>query len=268
MSQINTLLFSGGGTLGIAYIGVVKALEKTGLLKNIKTFCGTSIGSIFALIISMNYKASEIQSMLFDIDMEKAFQLNVLNIIKNGVYGNDEYITQCIKKVIKIKFSENITFKELFNNTGNHLIVNTTCLCDNKAEYFDYIHNPDMEVWLAIRMSISIPYIFPHVEYKDKYYVDGGLCKLPFHLFEEDNLLAFIFTHKPPISDKKDKLYFIKNIYYTYGKQIHGDKKHIVKIDVGENTAFQTPDKKRKFDLIKKGLLCTIKHLHEYKLLN
>ena len=40
------LVLSGGGVNGIVELGSLKALEKLNLLKNIKNYCGSSIGSL------------------------------------------------------------------------------------------------------------------------------------------------------------------------------------------------------------------------------
>lgn len=60
--EINTLVFSGGGVKGIAYIGVLKYLEEISKSVdydketcnvpniNISTVCGVSIGSIVGLL--------------------------------------------------------------------------------------------------------------------------------------------------------------------------------------------------------------------------
>ena len=45
---IENLVFKGCGVLGIAYAGAIKALEKQGVLKDIKRTVGTSAGAVAA----------------------------------------------------------------------------------------------------------------------------------------------------------------------------------------------------------------------------
>ena len=46
MTQIKTLYFSGGGTRGMIFSGVIKALEEYDLLTDVETIIGVSIGSM------------------------------------------------------------------------------------------------------------------------------------------------------------------------------------------------------------------------------
>jgi predicted acylesterase/phospholipase RssA len=56
------LVFKGGGVRGIAYIGVLKILEREGVLSQIERVAGTSVGAITAAIVSMrlNYNTSKL----------------------------------------------------------------------------------------------------------------------------------------------------------------------------------------------------------------
>ena len=58
------LVLSGGSFKGLAYVGVIQALHKLNILKNINTFIGTSIGSIFAFLLSLNSYVEEIEEII------------------------------------------------------------------------------------------------------------------------------------------------------------------------------------------------------------
>ena len=45
------LIFGGGGVKGIAYVGVLRALEENLLLKNINTFVGSSVGFLIGMYL-------------------------------------------------------------------------------------------------------------------------------------------------------------------------------------------------------------------------
>jgi len=66
-TDIEYLVFQGGGGKGVAYAGVLKALEekevlpfKPGAPREIKGIAGTSAGAITALLVSMGYTSDEI----------------------------------------------------------------------------------------------------------------------------------------------------------------------------------------------------------------
>ena len=62
--RINKLVFSGGSTKGISYIGIIKGLEENNLFKNIKTFAGTSIGAIFSFLLTIGYDYYSLNTLL------------------------------------------------------------------------------------------------------------------------------------------------------------------------------------------------------------
>ncbi|MHA1416768.1 MAG: patatin-like phospholipase family protein [Candidatus Heimdallarchaeaceae archaeon] len=79
--KVNYLIFEGGGGKGVTYIGALEALEELGILrfteKNIgekvvthlapnclKGVAGTSVGSLFALLVSLGYNSQEIRELL------------------------------------------------------------------------------------------------------------------------------------------------------------------------------------------------------------
>ena len=48
--HIRNLCFSGGGSRGIVYIGVLKYLFENNYMKDVKRVAGTSVGAIFAFM--------------------------------------------------------------------------------------------------------------------------------------------------------------------------------------------------------------------------
>ena len=56
----NVIVLSGGSFKGLAYVGVIKALDKMNIRQYLNIFVGTSIGSIFAFLLSLNSYIEEI----------------------------------------------------------------------------------------------------------------------------------------------------------------------------------------------------------------
>ena len=44
-----------------------------------------------------------------------------------------------------------------------------------KTEYFSHTTTPNMMVWLALRISSNLPFLFNSIKYNDSYYLDGGI---------------------------------------------------------------------------------------------
>ena len=63
ISNIKHLVLSGGGMLGISYIGLIKYLEDTlpnPITNNLQSITGCSAGAIFATFISIGYTSVEL----------------------------------------------------------------------------------------------------------------------------------------------------------------------------------------------------------------
>jgi len=55
-----SLVFSGGGIKGLAYVGAIKALEEKQLFQNVKRFAGASAGAITAALLAIGMGADEL----------------------------------------------------------------------------------------------------------------------------------------------------------------------------------------------------------------
>ena len=53
--MFDTVVFGSGANRGIMFGGAIKSLEKRGILANITTFVGTSIGALFAAACAVGY---------------------------------------------------------------------------------------------------------------------------------------------------------------------------------------------------------------------
>ncbi|XP_062594046.1 uncharacterized protein LOC134255531 [Saccostrea cucullata] len=76
------LIFEGGGAKGIAYPGALKALEEVGILKKIKRFAGTSVGSITATMAALGYSSTEIREVM-STDFSKYYGTALENMFDN-----------------------------------------------------------------------------------------------------------------------------------------------------------------------------------------
>ena len=81
--------FEGGGVKGLTYVGALRYLEERGF-KFFKV-SGTSVGSIFAALISVGYNSKEIEEVIEKIDFRVIANKNrIAEGIKNrGLYSID-----------------------------------------------------------------------------------------------------------------------------------------------------------------------------------
>lgn len=193
MEELENLVFSSGGIYGISFMGVYSFLIKHNVIPNIKCYSGCSAGAIFALLANLNLSIEEMEEIINTLDYEKYNDINFLDINTSLGFESGKKIMGFIEDIIKNKIGNPaITFNDLFLQTGKKLFINAVCLTDNKIEYFSKDTHPDMEIRIALRMSISIPFIFTPVTYEGKLYVDGGILEYIPNIFPSNSLVIKI----------------------------------------------------------------------------
>ena len=193
--QYSNIAFEGGGIKGIAYVGVLKAFNDLNISHSLSHFIGTSVGSIFALLMSCRCSNDEI-----DIYSKKLFTeltkvnhnifVKCFNLLKyDGLYDNIN-IYNAINDFFTNKYNvQKMTFSELYKLTSNELIIVGTCLSTRKVYYFNYVNNPDMEVAKAIQISTCVPIFYKTVEYNNMDFADGGIVlNFPVNYFDKNTI--------------------------------------------------------------------------------
>lgn len=204
--KYTNLVFEGGGIRGIAYAGVLKELESSGIIKDIEKVGGTSAGAITALMISLGYSSNEIYEIISETKFQKfndgefIFFGGLSRLSENYGWYKGNKFTHWLEKIIEAKTGDaEITLKELQEKKFKQLYVTGTCLNKQKLLVFSAETYPQMKVKDAVRISMSIPLYFEAVfidstgkvykkNKKDKnldIVVDGGILgNFPIFLFD------------------------------------------------------------------------------------
>jgi len=154
------IALSGGGAKGIAHLGVLKALDESGIA--ISVVSGTSAGAICGAFYCSGYRPEEILEIITTTKLFKHFKLTftwngLLDINKVGL-------------ILSNHISENS-----FEALQIPLIVAATELQSGKPKYFK-----KGKLIKPVLASCCVPVIFHPVEYKKGIFVDGGiLMNLP-----------------------------------------------------------------------------------------
>ena len=275
MINIKNLVLSGGGVKGYTYIGVLKALEKYNFSKNIETIAGTSIGSIFALFICLEYSSKDLEELSNNFDLERLNNIdteNILNFFDIKGIDNGDNIERIIDIFIKAKTNKTkITFSELYELTKIKLIVNASCLETNKNVLFSHTSHPDLLVTKAIRMSISIPFVYTPVIYENMHYVDGGLTNnFLIELFDNqiENTLGIILEDITKSNNKINDFFdYMSNVLSSLidTKSDNYEKYNIVPIKTDIIFLDFSIDNNQKKELIETGFNSLEKFLKEEK---
>lgn len=221
--KYENLVFEGAGIRGIAYSGVLKELERSGIIENITKVGGTSAGAITALMVSLGYNSDEIYEIISETKFQK---FNDGEFIffggfsrmtgKYGWYKGNEF-THWLEKIINSKTGNpEITFEELQEKGYRKLYVTATCMNKQKLIVFSSETYPRMKVKDAVRISMSIPLYFEAVfidssgkvyknQKKNQYLdivVDGGITG-NFPIFIFDSIAFDASNHKIRIPNYK-----------------------------------------------------------------
>jgi len=180
LDKIENLVLSGGGLLGISYIGLFRYLEEQQATKQIKTVIGSSAGAIFGMLFIIGYSHKKIYDKFKDMKFSEYVPItadSILNLIRVKGVNSCSNIVQFLKDALLDKTgSENTTFRELYERFGIAFKVGATNLTTSRFELLDHINHPDLPVYLAVKASIAIPFVFEPVIIDDCLYCDGGLC--------------------------------------------------------------------------------------------
>ena len=276
----NILIISGGGIKGLAALGALKYLLETEIIIFPEIFCGTSVGSIICMLINIGYGPFDIYKLLEEIDFASLINYEEPeSLLFDPCFGisSPEPIIQVLYNLIQKKnLSKKITFKQLFNKSQSKLIITGTCLNDATVAYFSVDNTPNMEIMKAIRISMSIPFIFKPSIYENKIWIDGGcMDNYPIELFNNklDDVIGIymddIYEYIEDIPDIQS--YFsrvIKCIFrgLNYHKLDHYQKYTINIISNSEQSTKWEMNKLEKKKLYDLGYKTALDYIQKYNL--
>lgn len=187
--MLDTIYFNGGSIRGIGYIGCLHYLKKNGMLENVKTMRGTSMGGLVIAFYLMGYEPIEMIKKLIYTNLTSVFDIELRNAFNRSSILKGKGIEKLIKKFMKYKKCKDITFIELYNKTGIHFTVTGSELLGHKCVNFNHETEPDMKILTALRITSAIPFVFPPIRYKDGLYTDGCLFDMFNQNYNQDSLL-------------------------------------------------------------------------------
>jgi predicted acylesterase/phospholipase RssA len=180
LDKVENLVLSGGGLLGISYIGLFRYLEEHQATQQIKTVIGSSAGALFGLLFIIGYSYNEFYDKFKDMKFSEYVPITadaLINLMRVKGINSCSKVMQFLKDALIYKTgSENITFRELYERFGIAFKVGATNLTTSRFELLDHTKHPDLPVYLAVRASITIPFVFEPVIIGEYLYCDGGLC--------------------------------------------------------------------------------------------
>jgi len=186
-------------------------------LGGLEALAGTSVGSLFACMLSVwdpwqiwDYIRTtgfrEIARDLFDQDLREATKHQSLN--------SGKALRCMLRKGLRDMVGDpDMTLAGWYLHTGKRLVITVTNMDTGQAEFWCHRTMPTLEVWKALRASVSLPLLFPVFVVRGHRYSDGGVaCNIPCHRFPAAETVTF-FVNSPEGDDSDSYLRTLVNHY-------------------------------------------------------
>lgn len=196
----SALLLSGGASLGLFHMGVIKELEEQGILPRVVT--GSSAGSIVAGILATHT----------DLEMEELYERNEWrfdwvrlfrpnDIMKERGMLDQKVLQRCIDQNIP-----DMTFLEAYQHTNRILNISVSPADSHQfPRLLNYLTAPNVLVRRAALASAAIPGIFPPVQLRAKNFDGKSVAYMPQNRWIDGSL------HEDIPKDKVNRLHNINH---------------------------------------------------------
>lgn len=191
--EYENAIIEGGALKGIAYLGVLEELEKYNI--KFKRIAGSSMGAIAGTLLALDYSPQELKKEMLKINFRKMMD-DKIGIIRDIYNLFNKYGVCSGKRVMKLMGNlinkktgnPDYTFEQLYEEKGITLVITGCNLNKHETVYYSYLTHPNLPIRNAIRISMSIPFIYKPVKcpvHKNEYFVDGGVTDIyPIHVFD------------------------------------------------------------------------------------
>ena len=183
------LVLSGGGAKGLAHIGVLKAIDRSGL--HIDYIAGTSMGAIVAAMYASGYSADEIEKIsretkwmelinsrprLSDISIEDKDEFDNYTVLL-PMKGFRPQINTGFFMPYQVMLRLQEVFFPVFNvNDFSDLDIPLRCIATDIATGEAVVLDKG-DLAFATRSSMAIPGVFSATDYNGTKLVDGGIVR-------------------------------------------------------------------------------------------
>ena len=271
-----TCLFGGGAIRGLAYVGAIRAMEELNI--DFDIIGGSSVGSIFAVLLACGYKSYELENLFMKVNFELFKDIH-LGFGKNIALCKGEIFVDWLNELI-LKKNEKYKNKPLtFDDLEQDLVIITTNLKTFKTQEFSKFETPNFEIAKAIRISSSMPGLMPPFKYNGADLVVGDLqkaspmWKLANTLENSESRILEFRLEGDCSNEAKSPISFLNTIYSCvtdvatdFVTEIYGqnDRDDCVRINTG-NIFFAdfNLDKDSRRKLINSGYEQTMKYFKE-----
>ena len=208
-------MFAGGGSRGIAYVGALQELRDSDGVDfglghpRLRTVSGVSVGTIFALLIALQFSVAEITFIASGLRNADVLDQDPMRLLNGELsFSSSAKLQKFIDTLLlKRNLPVDLTFQQLFERFGTTLHMVVTDLTSAGVQHIDRHTYPNLKISTGMIASMSLPLLYPPVISPEGHqWVDGGLMEnYPALRFEADTFLGFDFSFTP--DSKFDSLF-------------------------------------------------------------
>ena len=213
----NTLVLSGGSVRGIATLGALQYAYDNFLLKDVKTYIGTSAGAMTCYLLCIGYTPIEIIVYLCTHQLlEKMQTFNIVAMIQGRGASSFNQLGEHLEKMTIKKIGYLPTMSDIYEKLGKTLICTTHNLTESRTEYIRHETHPKVPCITALRMSANLPLVFERYKYGRCLYVDGGISdNFPIQLGDtlDSKTLGIVLAGGTSSLDEEAELNTLEYIY-------------------------------------------------------
>ncbi len=160
------VIFSSSGSRAPCFIGALEAILDKGY--HIHRIAGTSGGAIVAACYALGMTTQEMRKLAPNIPYTKLKDFRVKNLL--SLQNPSVYTGQELDKYYQSVFG-NATLKDFKIDCR----ISVVTIIGKERKLITRDSHPDLPVWKAVRMSSTIPFIFPYLKLDGSPVTDGGL---------------------------------------------------------------------------------------------
>lgn len=185
-NKIKHLVISGGGPSLFGMIGLLNVLEVADIwnINTIESIYGCSSGSwlgVCLCLMKLGLTFNTLEEFIIKRPWDKLISSNILeltNLYQSKGAFDINAIRMSIKPLLKsCGLSLEITLEEFYKKTDieiNMITTNINTLPLTK-EIISYKNYPKLELCMALKMSMGLPFLITPSFYEDMCFVDGGI---------------------------------------------------------------------------------------------
>lgn len=211
------IVIGSGGIKGFLYIGGLKSLEDSGVIKSCQYYFGCSVGALVSLLLCSGMTVADVLSVFLTKKFEDVMVFGSWDSIVTGVGVFDNtvmrsHLCQILCERFGMDDVSNLTFRRMYEITKKELYTVTVDTDNMKVKTFGTQCTPDVSVVTAVVASCSIPFVIQGTNLGGEFAVDGAVMdpiglQVAFNYLPRRSTIHCLFLANPLTAKKFGRVY-------------------------------------------------------------